>query len=234
MTGRRPYPSDISDARWALIEPALTAWQQPRIDRRPTGEPAHTDLREVVNALLYINRTGISWRYIPHDLPLRGRAGAVDARADLDLPLRSEAGGGGREARVRGLARGCGSPIGDCEMRQHHLPCRSRTGLTCHFPHDHFSFPADSKIASRGGEGLEGGYSTRTPAPSGSGGIPTVSIPDVAGVSVDDAIPRSRRSMSRNTTSSDSGIRRNTAARVTMSAPIRPPGGLPRYGPADT
>ena len=28
MTGRRPYPSDISDARWALIEPTLTAWQQ--------------------------------------------------------------------------------------------------------------------------------------------------------------------------------------------------------------
>ena len=72
MTGRRPYPSDISDARWALIEPALTAWQQARIDRRPTGEPAHTDLREVVNALLYINRTGISWRYIPNDLPPHG------------------------------------------------------------------------------------------------------------------------------------------------------------------
>ena len=72
MTGRRPYPSDISDARWALIEPALMAWQQARIDRRPTGEPAHTDLREVVNALLYINRTGISWRYIPNDLRPHG------------------------------------------------------------------------------------------------------------------------------------------------------------------
>jgi transposase len=72
MTGRRPYPSDISDARWALIEPTLTDWQQARIDRRPTGEPARTDLREVVNALLYLNRTGISWRYIPHDLPPHG------------------------------------------------------------------------------------------------------------------------------------------------------------------
>lgn len=72
MTGRRPYPSDISDARWALIEPTLTAWQQARLDRRPTGEPARTNLREVVNALLYLNRTGISWRYIPHDLPPHG------------------------------------------------------------------------------------------------------------------------------------------------------------------
>jgi transposase len=72
MTERRPYPSDISDARWALIGPTLTAWQQARINRRPTDEPARTDLREVINALFYLNRTGISWRYIPHDLPPHG------------------------------------------------------------------------------------------------------------------------------------------------------------------
>ena len=72
MTLRRPYPSDISDARWALIGPTLTAWQQARLERRPTGEPARTDVREVFNALLYLNRTGISWRYIPHDLPPHG------------------------------------------------------------------------------------------------------------------------------------------------------------------
>jgi transposase len=72
MTGRRPYPSDLSDARWALIGPTLTAWQQARIDRRPTGEPARTDVREVFNALLYINRTGISWKYLPHDFPPHG------------------------------------------------------------------------------------------------------------------------------------------------------------------
>lgn len=69
MTERRPYPSDISDARWALIGPTLTAWQQARIDRRPTGEPARTDVREVFNALLYLNRTGIAWKYLPHDFP---------------------------------------------------------------------------------------------------------------------------------------------------------------------
>ncbi len=61
MTGRRAYPSDISDARWALIAPLLGAWQQARLDRRPTGEPARTDLREVFNAILYVNRTGIAW-----------------------------------------------------------------------------------------------------------------------------------------------------------------------------
>lgn len=69
MTERRAYPSDISDARWALIAPTLTAWQQARIDRRPTGEPARTDVREVFNAILYVNRTGIAWKYLPHDFP---------------------------------------------------------------------------------------------------------------------------------------------------------------------
>lgn len=60
MTGRRAYPSDLSDARWAPIEPTLTAWHQARLDRRPTGEPAPTDLREVFNAILYVNRTRIA------------------------------------------------------------------------------------------------------------------------------------------------------------------------------
>jgi transposase len=58
MGERKPYPSDISDARWALIEPALTAWRQARLDRRPTGQPASVELRDVFNAILYVNRTG--------------------------------------------------------------------------------------------------------------------------------------------------------------------------------
>lgn len=69
MTDRRAYPCDISDARWALIEPTLSAWQQARIDRRPTSEPARTDMREIFNAILYVNRTGIAWKYLPHDFP---------------------------------------------------------------------------------------------------------------------------------------------------------------------
>ncbi|MGI5487915.1 IS5 family transposase [Microtetraspora malaysiensis] len=69
MTPRRAYPSDISDARWALIEPTLTAWRQARLDRRPTGEAARTDLRDIFDAILYVNRTGIAWKYLPHDFP---------------------------------------------------------------------------------------------------------------------------------------------------------------------
>lgn len=66
---RRPYPSDLSDEHWALIEPMITAWKQDRVARSATGDPGARDLREVVNAIFYQNRTGCQWRYLPHDLP---------------------------------------------------------------------------------------------------------------------------------------------------------------------
>ena len=55
-----------------MIEPTLTARRQARLDRRPTGKPAPTDLREIFNAILYVNRTGIAWKYLPHDFPPHG------------------------------------------------------------------------------------------------------------------------------------------------------------------
>jgi len=72
VSQRKPYPSDLSDARWALIEPTLTAWRKARLDRRPTGQPAKVELRDVFNAILYVNRTGIPWKYVPHDFPSHG------------------------------------------------------------------------------------------------------------------------------------------------------------------
>ncbi|MGW6145357.1 IS5 family transposase [Streptomyces sp. NPDC055140] len=67
MSTRRPYRSDVSDARWALIEPVFAAW---RAGRTGPGVAARVhDLREIVNAILYVNRTGIPWEYLPHDLP---------------------------------------------------------------------------------------------------------------------------------------------------------------------
>ncbi|GGU43720.1 hypothetical protein GCM10010244_82260 [Streptomyces coeruleorubidus] len=67
MSVRRPYRSDVSDARWALIEPVFTAW---RARRTGPGTAARVhDLREIVNAILYVNRTGIPWEYLPHDFP---------------------------------------------------------------------------------------------------------------------------------------------------------------------
>ncbi|MFD9415175.1 IS5 family transposase [Streptomyces goshikiensis] len=74
MNQRKPYPSDLSDARWALLEPTLTAWRKARLDRRPTGQAPKVELRDVFNAILYVNRTGIPWKYLPHDFPGHGTA----------------------------------------------------------------------------------------------------------------------------------------------------------------
>ncbi len=61
---RRRYPTDLTDAQWALLEPLLSPNAGP-------GRPTTLDLREIVNALLYLKQTGCPWRYLPHDLPPR-------------------------------------------------------------------------------------------------------------------------------------------------------------------
>lgn len=66
-TPRRPYRTDLSDARWALIEPIMSAWRAGRVGLG-IAKIQH-DLREIVNAILYVNRTGIAWEYLPHDFP---------------------------------------------------------------------------------------------------------------------------------------------------------------------
>jgi transposase len=69
VAGRRAYRTDLSDARWELIEPVLARWRQVRADAGlRLAAPVH-DLREIVNAVLYVNRTGIAWEYLPHDFP---------------------------------------------------------------------------------------------------------------------------------------------------------------------
>src|SRR5262249_20685019 len=69
MSDRSAYPSDLSDARWALISPRLIAWRQARADAGVGGRTPSHNLREIFNAILYVNRTGIPWRYLPHDYP---------------------------------------------------------------------------------------------------------------------------------------------------------------------
>src|SRR3954465_15278518 len=56
------YPSDVTDEQWPLIEPHLPA-------ARPGGRPRKTDMRDVVDAVFYILRTGCQWRYLPVDFP---------------------------------------------------------------------------------------------------------------------------------------------------------------------
>lgn len=61
MSERKPYPTDVSDEQWALIGPLLPKKKQGR-------DPLH-NRREMMNALLYLARTGCQWRMLPHDLP---------------------------------------------------------------------------------------------------------------------------------------------------------------------
>ncbi len=70
MAERHPYPSDLSDARWELIEPVLSDWRaRRRQGALDIGRPPRHDLREIMNAILYVDRTGVQWRYLPHDFP---------------------------------------------------------------------------------------------------------------------------------------------------------------------
>ena len=67
MGDRKPYPSDVTDEQWALIGPFLKAWKA----KHPSasGHEGGYALREIVNSILYQNRTGCQWAYLPHDLP---------------------------------------------------------------------------------------------------------------------------------------------------------------------
>ena len=52
-----------------LTEPVLSAWQRDRLARSPVPQRPKYELREIWNALLYLNRTGVQWQYLPHDFP---------------------------------------------------------------------------------------------------------------------------------------------------------------------
>src|SRR5262245_949756 len=58
---RKPYPSDLTDAQWALLEPLIPP-------AKPGGRPRSVDMREVLNTLFYQNRSGCQWDMLPHDL----------------------------------------------------------------------------------------------------------------------------------------------------------------------
>ena len=59
---RRVYPSHVTDAEWAILEPLIPAV-------KPGGRPEEIEQREMVNGILYVLRSGCPWRLLPHDLP---------------------------------------------------------------------------------------------------------------------------------------------------------------------
>ena len=60
---RKPYPSDLTDAQWTLLAPMI-----PAAHTQGGGRPRTVDMREVVNTILYLNRSGCQWEMLPHDL----------------------------------------------------------------------------------------------------------------------------------------------------------------------
>jgi transposase len=62
QTRRRPYPSDLSNNEWKILEPLFPT-------ERPGGRHRSYSLREIINALQYLIRGGGAWRSLPHDLP---------------------------------------------------------------------------------------------------------------------------------------------------------------------
>ena len=56
---RKPYPSDLSEEQWAIIRPLIPVSK--------VGRPRTVEMREVFNAILYLNRTGCQWDMLPHD-----------------------------------------------------------------------------------------------------------------------------------------------------------------------
>lgn len=59
---RQRYPTDLTDAQWAVLEPLIPP-------ATPGGRPRSMEMRAIVNAIFDVRRTGIPWEYLPHDFP---------------------------------------------------------------------------------------------------------------------------------------------------------------------
>jgi putative transposase len=59
---RLPYATDLTDKQWTIIQPFIPPG-------KPGGRPRTTVMREVVNAIFYVLRSGCAWRLLPHDFP---------------------------------------------------------------------------------------------------------------------------------------------------------------------
>jgi hypothetical protein len=80
---RAAYPYDLTDGEWALIEPLIP-------EAKPGGRPRKVDMREVVNGIRCVNRTGCAWRALPHDPAAHGRETKAPPSAEGTPPLIAE------------------------------------------------------------------------------------------------------------------------------------------------
>ena len=61
---RKHYPSDLTDEQWAIVGPMIPPAKQ----SKRGGRPRKVAMREVLNTLFYLNRSGCQWDMLPHDL----------------------------------------------------------------------------------------------------------------------------------------------------------------------
>lgn len=61
---RKAYPNDLTDQEWLILEEVLSKYKKSR-----AGTKAVHSRREIVNAIIYVARTGCQWRHLPHDFP---------------------------------------------------------------------------------------------------------------------------------------------------------------------
>ena len=92
---RRRYPTDLTDAQWQWLEPLLPP-------NCGAGRPTRVDLREIVNALLYLKQAGCAWRLLPHDFPNWTTVRYYFDKWTLD-GTNSGPGGKGRRVRISGF-----------------------------------------------------------------------------------------------------------------------------------
>jgi putative transposase len=59
---RKAYKTDITEAQWQILQPLIPA-------AKPGGHPRTANMREVINGIVYVLRTGCGWEMLPHDLP---------------------------------------------------------------------------------------------------------------------------------------------------------------------
>ncbi len=76
MSKTQTYPSDLTDAQWALIRPLF-----PKPHQR--GRRRSLDYRRVLDAIFYLQRTGCPWRQLPHDFPPWGTVASYFCRAHV-------------------------------------------------------------------------------------------------------------------------------------------------------
>jgi putative transposase len=90
---RKAYPSDLTDRQWAIIEPLIPL--------NTVGRPRQVCMREVLNAIFSLNRSGCQWDMLPHDLP------AKSSVYDYFAQWRDD---GTWQRIMDALRRGCGRP----------------------------------------------------------------------------------------------------------------------------